>query len=147
MSTVAPTNPGLADLLQNLTSFSPALSSQLSSPAMQSALENAPAGDIVQLSNEAMQLSEVGTLFGDSSQTASSTIDPASILSALYPSLTSTPTTVPSLTPASSDASDSSTTLAGEMAGYQSALQSQQVETLFGTPPTTSLNSLFNVVG
>jgi hypothetical protein len=85
MGSVASTNPGLADLFQNLASVSSPLASQLSSPAMQSALEKAPAGDVVQLSNEVMQLQKVGTLFADPNQTSSSN-DPSSILAALFPS-------------------------------------------------------------
>src|SRR5208282_6813047 len=100
-----------------LTSASSPLASELSSPAMQAALAKAPAGDIVQLSNEALQLQEMSTLFGNPSQTASS-VDPSSILAALYPS-PSAPSTA-------------SAPLANQVASYQNALQSEQVQTLFG---------------
>jgi hypothetical protein len=154
MGSVASTNAGLADLMQNLTSASSPLASELSSPAMQAALESAPPGDIVQLSNEALQLQEVGTLFGDPSQT-NSAIDPNSILAALYPSsfpsTTSASTTAESsLLSAASAASANSTssaTLANDLASYQYAQQSNQVEALFGTTPTTTSNSFFNVLG
>ncbi len=149
MGSVASTNAGLADLMQNLTSASSPLASELSSPAMQTALENAPPGDIVQLSNEALQLQEVGTLFGDPSQT-NSAIDPNSILAALYPSSSASTTAESSLLSAASAASGSSTSsssLASHLASYQYAQQSNQVEALFGTTPTTTSNSLFNVLG
>lgn len=155
MGSVASTNAGLTDLLQNLTSSSSPLASEFSSPTMQSALESAPPGDIVQLSNEAIQLQEVGTLFGDPTQTSSS-IDPSSILAALYPSSSTTASTlvVPpastaatSSTSSTSAASTSSTSLASEMASYQSALQTNQMDALFGITPTTTSNSLFNIVG
>jgi hypothetical protein len=147
MGSVASTNAGLADLLQNLTSASSPLASELSSPAMQSALQKAPAGDIVQLSNEALELQEMGTLFGNPSQTTS-TIDPSTILAALYPS-SATPTTAGSSPSASttSSASTSSASPADQLASYENALQSEQVQTLFGITPTTTSNSLFNLVG
>jgi hypothetical protein len=141
MGSVASTNAGLADLLQNLTSAASPLASELSSPAMQSALEKAPAGDIVQLSNEALQLQEMSTLFGNPSQTASS-VDPSTILAALYPS-----SATPSTASTTSSASTSSASPADELASYQNALQSEQVQTLFGTTPTTTSDSLLNLVG
>jgi hypothetical protein len=132
MGSVASTNPGLADLFQNLASVSSPLATQLSSPAMQSALEKAPAGDVVQLSNEVMRLQEVGTLFADPNQTSSS-IDPSSILAALFPS--------------SSNTTGSLSSFPIDPSAPSAALQSDQVQTLFGTPPTNTSSSLFNIVG
>ncbi len=157
MGSVASTNPGLADLMQTLTSASSPLSSELSSPAMQSALEKAPAGDIVQISNEAMELQEVGTLFGNPNQT-SSAIDPSSILAALYPSssdstnaglslLPSSLPIYPSAPSTSSATTTSSVSLASQLASYQNAMEVDQVQTLFGNPLTNTSNSLFNVIG
>jgi len=147
MGSVASTNAGLADLLQNLTSASSPLASELSSPAMQAALEKAPAGDIVQLSNEALQLQEMGTLFGNPSQTTS-TVDPSSILAALYPSSSTTAASSASTSASATSAtSTSSTSTADQLATYENALQSEQVQTLFGTTPSTTSNSLFNLVG
>jgi hypothetical protein len=72
------TNPGLADLLQNLANTgSSALASALSSPSVQAALEQASPGDLVQLSDQALQLQVVGSLFGDQSN---DTADPTSSL-------------------------------------------------------------------
>jgi len=62
-------NLGVADLLQTLTNVSSPIAS---SSAVVSALEKAPASDIVQLSVEATQLEGVDALFGMSSPTASS---------------------------------------------------------------------------
>ena len=56
MGSVASTSNGLSDLLQTLTNENSPLLPTLSSPAIQAALQNAPASDIVQISNQAMQL-------------------------------------------------------------------------------------------
>jgi hypothetical protein len=69
MSAVSTNNSstGLADLMQIFSSAAtPAVSSLLSSPTVQSALQKAPVADIVQLSDQAMQLQEVNGLFGGS---------------------------------------------------------------------------------
>jgi hypothetical protein len=59
------TNPGLADVLSILSnSASPALSSLLSSSKVQSALQNASPADLVELSDQALQLQTVDSLFG-----------------------------------------------------------------------------------
>ena len=54
------------------------LSSLLSAPNVQSALENAPAGDLVALSQDAVQLQEANGLFGSPGTTAPlvSALDP-----------------------------------------------------------------------
>jgi hypothetical protein len=71
MSTVSSTSTGIADLMQIFSSVTtPAVSSLLSSSQVQTALGKAPAADIVQLSNQAMQLQEVDGLFGGSSASA-----------------------------------------------------------------------------
>jgi hypothetical protein len=129
MGSVASTNAGLAELIQTLTSASSPLASQLSSPAVQSALQDAPPGDIVQLSNEALQLQEAGALFADPNQNTSA-IGPSSILAALYPA---------SSEPLPIGPASSSTT--------SETSQSDQVQTLFGTAPTTTSNPLINLIG
>src|SRR5580693_9054030 len=80
MGSVASTNPlasnnnnGLADLLQNLTNENSPLLSTLSSPAVQSALQNAPASDIVEISDQALQLQDTDALFGISNTSTSPT--------------------------------------------------------------------------
>lgn len=68
MSSVSSTNPGLSDLLQTLTnSGSSVLSTVLSAPGVESALEQAPPADLVALSDQALQLQVVGALFGSPS--------------------------------------------------------------------------------
>ena len=71
MSTVSSTSTGIADLMQIFSSVAtPAVSSLLSSSQVQTALAKAPAADIVQLSDQAMQLQEVDGLFGGSTATS-----------------------------------------------------------------------------
>jgi hypothetical protein len=114
---------------------------------MQAALQKAPAGDIVQLSNEALQLQEMGTLFGNPSQTTSQT-DPSSILAALYPSASTTAgSSASTAASGTSSTSTSSTSSANALASYENAMQTEQVQTLFGITPTSTSNSLFNLVG
>ncbi|MGD0435186.1 MAG: hypothetical protein ABSB86_01890 [Bryobacteraceae bacterium] len=89
MNAVSSTNPGLSDLLQTLTnSGSSVLSSTLSSPAVQSALESAPQGDLVELSDQALQLQVVGALFGSPTSDTSTGAD--SLFDFLDPSLAGT---------------------------------------------------------
>jgi hypothetical protein len=83
MGTV-PTSAGLADLMQALSNAGSPLASTLSSPAVQSALENASPADIVKLSDQALALQETDTLFGISdSTTGSATTDGSNLLAAL----------------------------------------------------------------
>ena len=63
MSTTSSINAGLANLLQNLSNVGSPL---LSSPKVLAALQNAPPADIVQLSDEAIQLEGLNALFGAS---------------------------------------------------------------------------------
>jgi hypothetical protein len=73
MGSTSSVNPGVADVLQILSSAgSASLSSALSSPSVESALDSASPGDIVHLSKQALQLQEAGILFGSpaASQTA-----------------------------------------------------------------------------
>ena len=126
LGTVASTNPALSSLLQTLASASPELSSALSPPAVQSALQNASASDIVQLSDQALQLQTTDLLFG-----TPGTSDPSSLFSTL-------------LAPAGSSPA---TSLTNPLAAYQSNLQVQEMQALFGidtqsTTPSTPFNIL-----
>jgi hypothetical protein len=84
MGSIAPANPGLTDVLQLLSAAgSASVSSALSSPAVQSALQDASPADIVHLSAEALQLQSVTGLFGGSdSPQASSASTPATAAAA-----------------------------------------------------------------
>jgi hypothetical protein len=151
MGTVAPVNPGVADLLQILSNAgSPSLSSALSSSPVQAALQSASPADIVQLSIQATQLQVANDLFApaDPTQTdglfsalspSSSDADLNNLLTDLYspPSATS---------PASAAAP--APTIADQIASYQSQLQTEQLQALFGVDPTVGTSgSLLNVVG
>jgi hypothetical protein len=115
MGSVASTTNGLSDLLQTLTNENSPLLSTLSSPAIQAALENAPASDIVQISDQAMQLQDTEALFGTPSTAATPT---ESLFAALTPpGATATP----------------------------SAAGSSLAEFLGTAPSPTTANSLFDV--
>jgi hypothetical protein len=144
MGTVASTNPasnnannnGLSDLLQTLTNENSPLLSTLSSPSIQSALENAPPTDIVEISEQAQQLQSVDALFG-LSNTANTSTD--SLFTALA-DIGSSSSSATSPTTGSS--------LADQLAAYQGNVQTQEAQTLLGVNPSTNTpNSLFNLIG
>ena len=128
------TNNGLQDLLQTLTNENSPLLSTLSSPNIQSALENAPPGDIVEISEQAQQLQSVDALFGISNTASSSTDSLFSALANMGSSGSGS-----SLTPGSS--------LSDQLAAYQGNMQTQEAQTLLGITPstTTTSNSSFDV--
>jgi len=142
MGSVSSLNPGVANLLQTLSNVN---SPVLSSPAVTSALENAPTTDIVQLSQLATQLENVDMLFGIPNSSADSS---TATLSSLLATLES-PQTAPSAptVPESSSTTSSTSTEAGQLASYQAALQSAETQTLFGTAPTLPDTSLLNLIG
>jgi hypothetical protein len=131
MGSVAATSNGLSDLLQTLTNENSPLLSTVSSPAIQAALENAPASDIVQISNQAMQLQQAEAIFGTSS-TASSPTD--SLFAALAPA------------GSSATSSASASPLVNQLAAYEGNAQTQETQTLLGiAPAATTPNSLYDV--
>src|ERR1700688_3351971 len=85
MGSVSSTSSNLSNLLQTLSAASPELSSMLSGPQMQTALAKASPGDLVQLSDQALELQQVGSMFGslDGTQSTEFNSAPGSILSAL----------------------------------------------------------------
>jgi hypothetical protein len=125
---------GLTDLLQTLTSENSPLLSTLSSPAIQTALENAPASDIVEISDQAMQLQATDALFGITSSSDSPTDN---LFSALADSSSGTGSS------ASSSSLDPGSSLADQLAAYQGNMQTQEAQTLLGN--TSTPNSLFDV--
>jgi hypothetical protein len=137
MGSIPATNNGLSNLMQTLTNENSPLLSTLSSPNVQKALENAPAGDIAQISEQALQLQATDALFGIFN---TSTTPTDSLFSALanVGSSASSSASGSSLNPGSS--------LADQLAAYQGNLQTQEAQTLFGTSPsTTTPSSLYDV--
>jgi hypothetical protein len=125
---------GLTDLLQTLTNENSPLLSTLSSPAIQTALENAPASDIIEISDQAMQLQASDALFGITSSSDSPTDN---LFSALADSSSGTGSS------ASSSSLDPGSSLADQLAAYQGNMQTQEAQTLLGNSSTP--NSLFDV--
>jgi hypothetical protein len=80
MGSVSSVNPGVADLLQTLSSLNLPL---LSSSAVTSALQKAPTADIVQLSAAANQLENVDAIFGISGGSNAGTSSTLASLDAL----------------------------------------------------------------
>jgi hypothetical protein len=137
MGTVASTNPastnnnGLSDLLQTLTNENSPLLSTLSSPNVQAALEKAPTSDIVEISEQAMQLQAADALFGISNTASTSTDSLFSALASIG---------------AGGSSSASGSSLSDQLAAYQGNMQTQEAQTLLGiTPSTPTQNSLFDV--
>jgi hypothetical protein len=147
MGSVASTNPsstsagssnnGLSDLLQTLTAENSPLLSTLSSPSIQTALENAPTSDIVEISEQAMQLQATDALFGISN----SSDDTSS--SSLFAALADADSSTNSSNAASS--LDLGSSLADQLAAYQGNAQTQEAQTLLGLTPSTTPSSLFDV--
>jgi len=85
MASVSSVNPGVADILQTLSSTGATpLSSALFGSAVQSALQKASPSDLVQLSQEATQLQEASGLFSGANATQTSTNSGYSLLQSLF---------------------------------------------------------------
>jgi hypothetical protein len=135
MGSVSSTNAGLSDLLQTLSNENSPLLGTLSSPAIETALENAPAGDIAQISDEAMQLQVADAIFGDPNSSSTSSNSLFSELESITAAGAASPT-----------ATTSPSSLADQLAAYQGSSQLQQTQALLGiTQPSTTPSSLFDV--
>ena len=127
-------NPGVADLLQTLANVN---SPVLSSPAVVSALEKAPASDIVQLSAEATQLQNMDALFGLSAA-SNSNVNEVDTLFGITPDPTSTTNTLlQALDSAGATVSPTD----------QAATQSLLAQGPFGTGTDEILGTLLNTLG
>jgi hypothetical protein len=126
---LASTKNGLSDLLQTLTNENSPLLSTLSSPAVQTALENAPASDIVEISDQALQLQDTDALFGISNPSSTPTDSLFSALANAGSNATSS---------ASGSSLEAGSSLADQLAAYQGNMQTQEMQTLFDTTPSTT---------
>ena len=136
MGSVSSAAFSVSSLLQSLTSTSPQVSSALSSSTVQAALQTAPAGELVDLSTQALQLQESDLIFGDSNAAETGTL-PSVLASTLAPSSES----------ASSSANSSASSTASQLTAYQSQLQAQDLQALFGIAATAAPSSLVNTTG
>src|SRR5580658_1482412 len=121
MGSVASTNSGLSDLLQTLSNENSPLLSTLTSPTVEAALQNAPASDIAEISEQAQQLQIADAIFGESSPSSTPS-------DSLFSELTS----ADSSATAGSSSSTSAASLAEQLAAYQSNSQIQEAQTLLG---------------
>jgi hypothetical protein len=137
MSAVSSINPGIASLSQLLSNTGSAtVNSALSAPAVQSALQNASPGDIVQLSTQALQLQETTSLFGGPASSSTPAAPDSLLLQALNSSLTGSTnagSTAGSLAAASTAATATAT------------LALEQVSDLFGT--NSASNGSLSILG
>lgn len=121
MGSVGSPNPGLSTLFQTLSNVN---SPVLSSPNAMAALEKASPADIVELSVSATQLQDVNLLFGSSGSPAETDVaDLSSTFADLEASLTGSDTA------STGDANN----VALNAAKYQSALQTSEMDALFGS--------------
>jgi hypothetical protein len=154
-SVTSPLNPGIATLLESFTnSGNSALSSELTSPTVESALQKAPPAEIVQLSNQSFQMQEMDALFGNPGASTA----PASPLSSLFPStanaspssilqsLDASLLTATNSTTSTDATANQASSMASQLANYQSALDAQQVQSLFASDVNTGSSALVNVL-
>jgi hypothetical protein len=136
MGSVSSVNPGVADLLQTLTSLN---SPVMSSSTAVTALEKASPSDIVQLSVAAIQLQGVDTMFGISTgSSSSSSTNMSTVLANLGNSLAGA---------AETSANGQTGSAAEQLANYQAVLQGAETQGLFGVGNTIGLSgSLFNTI-
>ena len=140
MGSVSSTSSNLSDLLQTLSAASPELSSILSTPQMQSALEKAAPGDLVQLSDQALQLQQVDSMFGsvDGTQATGLTSGFENLFSAPPPDGTTIELDpilplLESLVGATGpNDGTSSSTGSNQVAGSAISFQAQELSALFG---------------
>jgi hypothetical protein len=130
-------NPGVANLFQSLTNVN---SPVMNSPAVMSALEKAPASDIVQLSAEATQLQSVDALFGISSASAPTSTE------TLF-GITPTPATGTNSVLQAMENAGATVSPTDQAASDQAAIQAQLTQGLFGTGTNNSLGTLLNTIG
>jgi hypothetical protein len=129
MSAVSSVNPGVASLSQLLSNTGSAtVTSALSTPAVQSALKNASTGDLVQLSDQALQLQETNSLFSNPASSSTAATPDSLLLQALNSSLAGS-------TNAGSTAGSTAASLAAAStsATATATLALEQVSDLFGT--------------
>jgi hypothetical protein len=128
VSTVSSVNPGLADLSQLLSSTgSSTVTSALSTPAVQSALQNASPTDLVQLSAQALQLQAVGSLFTNPDSSSTGATPETLLFQALSSSLTQ------STNAGSSGSGTTAASSSESSANATAALALEQAYGLFGS--------------
>jgi hypothetical protein len=156
MGTLPTDGFSVTNLVQSLTGGgSPQLAATLSTPAVQTAIQNAPTSDLVDLSSQALKLQETDLLFGDESANPSAA-DTATLAATLYPlsALLAAADAAANKAPASGasatspTATSSTASLADQLTGYQNDLQAQEIQSLFGIAPTVSPpNLLLDTLG
>ena len=141
-----PSVAGISALFKTLSAESPQFAAILATPKLKSALNSASPSDIVELSAQALQLQQVGLLFGntDSTQATGANADSNSLLSLLSPNSSDGADLIAQALQKSADggaaAALTSTSPASsrpDLASILSNSQSSQIATLFSIPPST----------
>ena len=152
MGSISSASSNLQNLLQTLSAESPQLSSLLSNPKVQSGLEKASPGDLVELSHQALQLQQVDLLFGSS--TGTEPVDPNALLDSIFsvpPTGSTNPQSDPiaqalqaslGASPTSKGTTSPGSFLAGQISGIPGSPQMLNLETLLGATPLPLFNTL-----
>jgi hypothetical protein len=149
-----PSVAGISALFKTLSAESPQFAAILATPKLKSALNSASPSDIVELSAQALQLQQVGVLFGDSDSTQATGANSGSnsLLSLLSPNSSDGADLIAQALQNSADggaaAALTSTSPASsqpDLAGILSNSQSSQIASLFSIPSSTA--STFSAFG
>ena len=152
MASAAISNSGMAAWLKSLSNAGlPTLASELASPTVQSALQNAPS-EVVQLSSEALRFQEMQALFGSPVTAeplggvltlAEAALSPSSLLQTVAASAVGASPSDASLLSSGATPTD----MAGQISSYDAALQAQQLQSLFAlNPPDGSDSNTLNLL-
>jgi hypothetical protein len=130
-----------------LASGSP-LASTFASSSFQTALQNAPSGELVELGAQALRLHETNLLFADSSPVSSATAASDSI-TAVQSTVEASAATAAGADAAADSAgrNSSSAPLAAEAAALEGGLQSEDIQGLFGLGSVAQSGSILNAIG
>lgn len=145
MGSAAIGNSGMAAWLQTLSNAGlPSLASELASPTVQAALQNAPS-DVVQLTAQALHFQEVQGLFQNPVTAgplavltpAEAVLSPSTLLQSVDASIVGATAHDAALLAGEATPTD----LAGQISSYEAGLQAQQVQNLFASNPPDGSNS------
>ena len=151
MSSAALSNSGMASRLQLLSNAGlPTLASELASPTVEAALQNAP-GEVVQMVSQAVESQEAQGLFKPPAAAgplpvgtpAEAAFTPSSLLGPVAAPAAGSPMNSGSLLATEANPTD----LAGQSSSYEVGLQAQQLQNLFAVnPPEGSTSNTLNLL-
>jgi hypothetical protein len=138
-----PPSAGVTDAIQLITnSAPPALASLLSSASVKSALQQAPASDLVKLSDQALQLQLVDGLFGSPDASPSNS---GSALDSFLDQL-SAPVHVSTASQPAATAATPSPAVASQLGIFQGQLEAENTQPLFASSAAAASGSNVNLL-